>query len=256
MAGYTYTSYSLFSSEKLDEKEEGEEEEPEPPRNFTLKQLRYFDGTPEEKSGEPKPVYLSINGIVFDVSGGRNFYGPDGPYALFAGHECGAALAKMSFEKEMIDNLDACKELNFGERQELEGWIDKFTHYRNYPVKGRLISESRLPDPSRILSPSDLADGTGKTPEGYGAAPIYVGAGTRVFDVSFGGVTFYGAGGPYAKFAGKDASRALAKMSLEDLDLETSDISDCTEKQLKTLADWIETFGERKQYPVVGTLKK
>lgn len=69
--------------------EEEEEEEEEPPRNFTLEQLKKFDGK------EDRPVYLSLKGTVFDVSRGKQFYGPGGPYEVFAGRECGVALAKM-----------------------------------------------------------------------------------------------------------------------------------------------------------------
>lgn len=47
------------------------EDEPDPPRNFTREQLSVFDGNKDEKSGADKPVYLSVNGIVFDVSRGR-----------------------------------------------------------------------------------------------------------------------------------------------------------------------------------------
>jgi hypothetical protein len=57
-----------------------DEEKPDPRRNFTLEQLIQFDGTNDVKSGEPKPVYLSVDGMVFDVSQGRGFYGPGGPY--------------------------------------------------------------------------------------------------------------------------------------------------------------------------------
>jgi membrane-associated progesterone receptor component len=57
-----------------------EDGKPDPPRNFTLAQLSQFDGSRDEKSGEDKLVYLSVNGIVFDVSKGRSFYGPGGPY--------------------------------------------------------------------------------------------------------------------------------------------------------------------------------
>lgn len=264
LLGYSF----LYSQERsLNDQRRGiaeaeAEEEPDPPRNFTLKQLRYFDGTKEESrspSGEittDKPVYLSLNGTVFDVTKGRDFYGPGGAYEMFAGRECGAALAKMSFDEAHLDDVEGCKNLNYGEKQELQGWIEKFQYYRCYPIMGKLISN--LPDPTRIMSMEELAkhDGSGETPpEGYGAMPIYLGARGKVYDVSFGGVTFYGPGCSYNRFAGKDASRALAKMSFEPVDIENRDISDLTEKELKVLDDWVKTFEERKNYPCVGCLE-
>ena len=52
-----------------------------------------------------------------------------------------------------------------------------------------------------------------------------------------------------------DASRALAKMSLDPKDAQNPDISDLTEKEMNTLKDWVKTFDERKNYPIVGVLK-
>ena len=176
--------------------EEEEEEEPDPPRNFTTNQLKYFNGENDERTGEAKAVYLSLNGIVFDVSDGRNFYGPDGPYAAFAGRECGVALAKMSFDTEHLDNLKGVKDLNYGENDELENWINKFTYHRHYPVKGRLVADEYLESlEGRTLTSEDLSKHKGdaeEIPEGYATAPIYIGAGNKVFDASFGGVEFYG----------------------------------------------------------------
>jgi len=240
---------------------EKEEEEKEPPRNFTSKQLAYFDGTKDEKTGEDKPVYLSVNGTVFDVSDGRNFYGPEGPYEKFAGKECGVALAKMSFEEKYLGDLKACETLNFGEKNELDGWIEKFTYYRNYPIKGKLVVDEDLQSlANRVLKKEDLSKHTGSSeeeiPSGYATAPIYIGAGEKVYDASFGGVEFYGPGGGYNRFAGKDISRALAKMSFEADDLTNSSIEDLDDKQKKVLADWIKTFEEKKGYPVVGRLEK
>jgi len=255
-------SSSNPSHSKLTEYEEEEEEqEIEPPRNFTSKQLLYFDGEKDEKTEEDKPVYLSINGKVFDVSGGRNFYGPDGPYANFAGKECGVALAKMSFENEHLNDLAGCKSLNFGEKEELDGWVDKFTYYRCYPIKGRLIADEDLNSlANRILAREDLSKCTGgdgeEIPEGYAASPIYIGAGDKVFDASFGGMEFYGPGGGYNKFAGRDISRALAKMSFNPEDLEDANVEDLNEKQLKVLEDWINTYEVKKCYPIVGRLGK
>ena len=162
----------------------------------------------------------------------------------------------MSFEKEHLDDLKGCESLNFGERTELEGWISKFRDYRCYPIVGRLVVD--LPDPDRILTREQLAQHTGSepVPEGYAIAPIYVGADGLVFDVSFGGGMFYGPNGAYEKFAGRDASRALARMSLDEADLESTSLDDCTEKQIQTMKDWAKTFRERKGYPIVGRLAK
>jgi membrane-associated progesterone receptor component len=250
-------------------KPEVEEVVPDPPRNFTLKQLLHFDGTKESRTlrGElvededPKPVYLSINTIVFDVSDGKNFYGPGGPYENFAGHECGVALAKMSFDATHVDDLEGIATLKFTEKNDLEGWIEKFTYYRNYPIVGKYVPASKLPDPEKVWTKEELekhngvvADGE-EPPEGYAIAPIYIGAGDKVYDVSFGGASFYGPGGPYAKFAGHNASRALAKMSLNVEDVENTNVSDLTEKETKILNDWIKRFEGKSGYPIVGRLQ-
>jgi len=236
--------------------EKEQEEEKEPPRNFTLAQLSYFDGKIDGKTDEAKPIYLSLNGIVFDATKGREFYGPSGPYEMFAGHECGVALAKMSFDAEYVDDLAGCANLNFGEKNVLDEWIGQFTHFKPYPIVGRLVTNDMLPSPDRVVPLEEIAknDGTGAVPEGYAAAPIYLGAGGKVFDVSFGGIGFYGAGGGYNRFAGKDASRALAKMSFEPADTENPDISNLTEKEREVLNDWVKTFEEKKLYPIVGRL--
>ena len=244
--------------------EEEEEETSEPRRNFTVKQLRHFDGTKEEQLDEDKPVYLSLGGTVFDVSKGRSFYGPGGPYEVFAGRECGAALAKMSFDESLLDDIAACETLGVGDKTELENWLEKFEHYRCYPIMGKLIPDDKLPSSDRVISKEELAKFDGQkegTPtedelKGYGTYPIYLGAYDKVFDVSFGGVPMYGKDGPYNRFAGKDASRALALMSFDPNDAANPDISDLEEKQVKVLHDWVKKFEENKGYPIVGRLDK
>lgn len=174
----------------------------------------------------------------------------------------------MSFDEIHLDDMDGCAKLERHEREELDGWIDKFKYYRPYPIVGRLIPDSKLPDPQRVWTIEELekhipAGGGGeeggsdeKLPDGYAASPIYLGAADKVFDMSFGGVTFYGPGGPYSKFVGRDVTRALALMSLDDDNFESAKIDDLTEKQVKTVKDWVKTFQERKQYPIVGRLEK
>ena len=64
---------------------------------------------------------------------------------------------------------------------------------------------------------------------------------------------FYGPGGPYALFAGRDASRALAKMSFEASDL-TGDISGLGPFEVEALQEWELKF--KSKYVTVGIIKK
>ncbi|CAM6082194.1 unnamed protein product [Calypogeia fissa] len=64
---------------------------------------------------------------------------------------------------------------------------------------------------------------------------------------------FDGPGGAYSLFAGKDASRALAKMSFEKEDL-TGDISGLSAYELSALDDWEYKF--QSKYHKVGELPK
>ncbi|GJX99839.1 probable steroid-binding protein 3 [Tanacetum coccineum] len=80
--------------------------------------------------------------------------------------------------------------------------------------------------------------------------PIYISVKGRIFDVTTG-KSFYGPGGSYAMFAGKDASRALAKMSKNDEDVIAS-LDGLTEKEIGILDDWEKKFVAK--YPIVGTL--
>eukprot|EP00978_Attheya_sp_CCMP212_P001900 scaffold3917_cov53-Attheya_sp.AAC.2 len=269
VSGYWYINGQSAAQEKANadavqavtEAEVREEEEAEPLRNFTVAQLAKFNGQPDAVNNraniEETPVYVSLNGIVFDVTKGSNFYGPGGPYELFAGRECGVALAKMSFDTTYLDDLAGCNNLNFGEKTELEGWIEKFQYYRGYPCLGRLVPASLIPSADRVVSKEELQknDGNGEAPEGYGTPPIYLGAKGKVYDVSFGGTSFYGKDCPYNCFAGKDASRALAKMSFDVKNTENTSISDLDEKEMKILDDWVKTFESRKNYPCVGRLE-
>lgn len=64
---------------------------------------------------------------------------------------------------------------------------------------------------------------------------------------------FYGPGGPYALFAGKDASRGLAKMSFDEKDL-TGNIEGLGASELDALQDWEWKFASK--YVKVGQIVK
>ncbi|KAK6159005.1 hypothetical protein DH2020_006319 [Rehmannia glutinosa] len=80
--------------------------------------------------------------------------------------------------------------------------------------------------------------------------PLLMAIKGQIYDVSRSRM-FYGPGSPYALFAGRDASRALALMSFDPKDL-TGNIEGLGESELEVLQDWEYKFMEK--YLKVGQL--
>ncbi|CAK7245645.1 MAG: Dihydrodipicolinate synthase [Sporothrix thermara] len=106
-------------------------------RTYTPHTLLPFDGK------EGRPVFLAVRGRVFDVSSGRNFYGPGGPYENFAGRDASRGLASHSFDEEMLTKdldgpLDPLDDMTPDMLEALQGWEERFES--KYLVVGRLVS--------------------------------------------------------------------------------------------------------------------
>jgi len=227
-------------------RQEPKEEEKEPPRDFTVEQLREFDGS------NNNPIFIGLCGEVFDVSNAADFYGLGSSYHCFAGRNATRAMAKLSFEEEDLSN-PSVDDLGPFERSTLEDWYDKFRYYKNYPIVGKYS----YPPTGKEFTKEELlvikAQEASTDPSRVDP-PIYMAIKGQVLDVSYGGMEMYGPKGPYHVFAGRDASRALAKMSFSPSDIESSYLSDLTPEQLKVLDDWEKKFIQSKKYPVVGKL--
>ncbi|KAF8722595.1 hypothetical protein HU200_022430 [Digitaria exilis] len=106
-----------------------------------------------------------------------------------------------------------------------------------------------VPEPVQVgeITEEELRQYDGSDPE----KPLLMAIKGQIYDVSQSRM-FYGPGGSYALFAGKDASRALAKMSFEPQDL-NGDISDLTPMELGSLNDWEYKFTSK--YVKVGTIR-
>ncbi|ODQ65167.1 cytochrome b5 [Nadsonia fulvescens var. elongata DSM 6958] len=107
---------------------------------YTPSTLIKFNGVDDER------VFLAVKGIVYDVSAGKKFYGPGGPYANFAGHDASRGLAKNSFDIEVItpidQPIDLLKDLTDEEIEAMNGWAAMFAG--KYLVVGELKNESEI----------------------------------------------------------------------------------------------------------------
>nr|GEW45122.1 membrane steroid-binding protein 2-like [Tanacetum cinerariifolium] len=106
-------------------------------------ELKEYDGTDPKK-----PLLMAIKGQIYDVSQSRMFYGPGGPYALFAGKDASRALAKMSFEeKDLTGDITG---LGLFELDALRDWEYKFMS--KYAKVGTIKTPETAPEPSTACS--------------------------------------------------------------------------------------------------------
>ncbi|XP_028571151.2 membrane-associated progesterone receptor component 1 [Podarcis muralis] len=103
-------------------------------RDFTLEELRPFDGVQNER------ILMAINGKVFDVSRARKFYGPDGPYGIFGGRDASRGLATFCLDREILkEGHDDLSDLDATQRENLSDWEQQFEF--KYHYVGKLLKD-------------------------------------------------------------------------------------------------------------------
>jgi len=109
-------------------------------QNYTPKTLVPFSG----KDGSR--ILLAIDRYVFDVTTGRNFYGPGGMYGNFAGRDASRGMAKQSFDEDMLtpidQTIDKLEDLDQTEVDNMNGWVSHFKY--KYVVVGKLVENDDI----------------------------------------------------------------------------------------------------------------
>ncbi|KZC11739.1 PREDICTED: membrane-associated progesterone receptor component 1-like [Dufourea novaeangliae] len=106
-----------------------------------------------------------------------------------------------------------------------------------------------LPKLRRDFTLQELKEYNGRGPD----ERILVAVNGSIYDCTRG-AKFYGPGGPYEAFGGRDASRGLATFSVESIRDEYDDLSDLNTTEMNSVREWEEQFKEK--YDYVGKLLK
>ncbi|KAI0804603.1 cytochrome b5 [Irpex lacteus] len=109
-------------------------------KTYTPKTLAPFNGENGQR------ILLAIKGVVYDVTAGRSFYGPNGMYANFAGRDASRGMAKQSFDEEMLtpidQPLDKLEDLKPDEIENMHGWMEHFSS--KYIICGKLVENDQV----------------------------------------------------------------------------------------------------------------
>ncbi|KAM9142369.1 membrane-associated progesterone receptor component 2 [Pangshura tecta] len=120
-------------------------------RDFTLEQLHEYDGARTPR------ILLAVNGKVFDVTKGSKFYGPEGPYGIFAGRDASRGLATFCLDKDALrDEYDDLSDLNAVQMESVREWEMQFKE--KYDYVGRLLKPGE--EPSEYTDEEDIKDHT------------------------------------------------------------------------------------------------
>ncbi|KAF4550665.1 Cytochrome P450-like protein 89 [Elsinoe fawcettii] len=76
------------------------------PLLLTDAELAAYDGTDPNK-----PIYLALNGTIYDVTAGRNYYGPGGMYGFFSGKDASRAFITGCFDIDLTPDTRGIEEM-------------------------------------------------------------------------------------------------------------------------------------------------
>ncbi|KAG7005317.1 cytochrome P450 [Physcia stellaris] len=76
------------------------------PISLTDAELAAYDG-----SNPNLPIYLALNGSIYDVSVSPHFYGPGGSYSFFAGRDATRAYVTGCFDEDLTPDLRGVEEM-------------------------------------------------------------------------------------------------------------------------------------------------
>lgn len=137
------------------------------PVYLTPVELAKYDG-----SDSSLPIYLAINGTIFDVSAGAHTYGPGGSYHAFAGHDASRAFVTGCFMEDRTSDLrgaeevympleDPDEDISSGERKtraererrlakkrvrdEVDNWVKFYKNSNKYFQVGKLVGVQSVP---------------------------------------------------------------------------------------------------------------
>lgn len=110
--------------------------------NLTLDELSIYNG-----SDPHLPIYIGINGKVYDVSRSRHIYGPLGPYRFFSGKDAARAFSTGCFNKPDEFTYDL-RGLEYQEAlNDIEKWQKFFFESHKYCYVGTVQHEPLAGDP-------------------------------------------------------------------------------------------------------------
>lgn len=133
--------YKILKSRSDESNRPSPPPEPELPklrRDFTIQELKKYDGN--QPDGR---VLVAVNGTVYDVTRGKRFYGPGGPYAAFGGRDASRGLATFSVTSSDVDTYDDLSDLNSMEMDSVREWEMQFKE--KYQLVGRLLRPNEEP---------------------------------------------------------------------------------------------------------------
>ncbi|KND01606.1 uncharacterized protein SPPG_03403 [Spizellomyces punctatus DAOM BR117] len=111
---------------------------------LTTAELAQYDGTDPSK-----PIYLAINGKVYDVSAGPQYYGKGGGYNFFSGKDAARAYITGCFQTHLTHDLRGLSEAQI---KTLDQWTDFYAKHDQYFYVGKVIHD---PIPEDAPIPED-----------------------------------------------------------------------------------------------------